>query len=67
NNQCWWAHVESNKQNRAFYSKTSLPLEIYFSKGAKNHEMTARSMFGLESSGPLVTFALSYGTLSSSA
>ncbi|KAL4372514.1 hypothetical protein HN51_042417 [Arachis hypogaea] len=38
-----------------------------FSKGAKNHEMTARSMFGLELSEPLVTFALSCGTLSSPA
>ncbi|XP_039056056.1 uncharacterized protein LOC120198880 [Hibiscus syriacus] len=38
-----------------------------FSKGAKNDEMTARSMFGLELSQPLVTFALSCGSWSSPA
>ncbi|KAK4274717.1 hypothetical protein QN277_017901 [Acacia crassicarpa] len=38
-----------------------------FLKGAKNHEMTARSLFGLELSEPLVTFALSCGTWSSPA
>ncbi|MBA0864956.1 hypothetical protein Goshw_007603 [Gossypium schwendimanii] len=38
-----------------------------FSKGAKNDEMTARSMFGLELSEPLVTFALSCGSWSSPA
>ncbi|XP_061355924.1 uncharacterized protein LOC133300405 [Gastrolobium bilobum] len=38
-----------------------------FSKGAKNHEMTARSIYGLEFSEPLVTFALSCGTWSSPA
>ncbi|KAE8727911.1 hypothetical protein F3Y22_tig00005154pilonHSYRG00029 [Hibiscus syriacus] len=32
-----------------------------FSKGAKNDEMTARSMFGLELSESLVTFALAFG------
>ncbi|KAE8674530.1 hypothetical protein F3Y22_tig00111745pilonHSYRG00049 [Hibiscus syriacus] len=31
-----------------------------FSKGAKNDEMSARSMFGLELSEPLVTFALAF-------
>ncbi|MFQ6665278.1 hypothetical protein Gotur_032055 [Gossypium turneri] len=36
-------------------------------KGAKNDEMTARSMFGLELSEPLVTFALSCGSWSSPA
>ncbi|KAL0314813.1 UNVERIFIED_CONTAM: hypothetical protein Sangu_2325700 [Sesamum angustifolium] len=38
-----------------------------FSKGAKYDEMTARSMFGLELSEPLVTFALSCGSWSSPA
>ncbi|KAK9220205.1 hypothetical protein WN943_008853 [Citrus x changshan-huyou] len=38
-----------------------------FSKGAKNDEMTARFMFGLELSEPLVTFALSCGSWSSPA
>ncbi|XVE70008.1 hypothetical protein DITRI_Ditri10aG0037200 [Diplodiscus trichospermus] len=38
-----------------------------FSKGAKNDEMTARSIFGLELSEPLVTFALSCGSWSSPA
>ncbi|KAK8601221.1 hypothetical protein V6N12_051062 [Hibiscus sabdariffa] len=38
-----------------------------FSKGAKNNEMTARSMFGLELSEPLVTFALACGSWSSPA
>ncbi|CAI8606370.1 unnamed protein product [Vicia faba] len=38
-----------------------------FSKGAKNHEMIARSIYGLELSEPLVTFALSCGTWSSPA
>ncbi|OIW03443.1 hypothetical protein TanjilG_14668 [Lupinus angustifolius] len=38
-----------------------------FRKGVKNNEMTARSIFGLEMSEPLVTFALSCGTWSSPA
>lgn len=38
-----------------------------FSKSAKNDEKTARSMFGLELSEPLVTFALSCGSWSSPA
>ncbi|PON45868.1 Ternary complex factor MIP1, leucine-zipper [Parasponia andersonii] len=38
-----------------------------FSKGAKNDEKTARSVFGLELSEPLVTFALSCGSWSSPA
>ncbi|KAL4281549.1 hypothetical protein GQ457_03G039660 [Hibiscus cannabinus] len=38
-----------------------------FSKCVKNDEMTARSMFGLELSEPLVTFALSCGSWSSPA
>ncbi|XWS14659.1 hypothetical protein CRYUN_Cryun35bG0028200 [Craigia yunnanensis] len=38
-----------------------------FSKGAKNDEMTARSIFVLELSEPLVTFALSCGSWSSPA
>ncbi|XP_019156729.1 PREDICTED: uncharacterized protein LOC109153296 isoform X2 [Ipomoea nil] len=38
-----------------------------FSKAAKNDEMTARSLFGLEFSEPLVTFALSCGSWSSPA
>ncbi|XWS21144.1 hypothetical protein CRYUN_Cryun30bG0030200 [Craigia yunnanensis] len=38
-----------------------------FSKGAKNDEMTARSIFGLDLSEPLVTFALSCGSWSSPA
>ncbi|KAJ7966656.1 Ternary complex factor MIP1-like protein [Quillaja saponaria] len=38
-----------------------------FSKGAKNDEMTVRSIFGLELSEPLVTFALSCGSWSSPA
>ncbi|KAI9113193.1 hypothetical protein K1719_015718 [Acacia pycnantha] len=42
--------------------------KLAFSKGAnKNHEMTARSTFGLELTEPLVTFALSCGTWSSPA
>lgn len=38
-----------------------------FAKGAKNDEMSARSVFGLELSEPLVTFALSCGSWSSPA
>ncbi|KAK7291138.1 hypothetical protein RIF29_06048 [Crotalaria pallida] len=38
-----------------------------FSKGVKKHEMSARSIYGLELSEPLVTFALSCGTWSSPA
>ncbi|XP_027149812.1 uncharacterized protein LOC113754229 isoform X1 [Coffea eugenioides] len=38
-----------------------------FAKGAKNEEMSARSIFGLELSEPLVTFALSCGSWSSPA
>ncbi|GMH13851.1 hypothetical protein Nepgr_015692 [Nepenthes gracilis] len=38
-----------------------------FSEGAKNDGMTARSIFGLELSEPLVTFALSCGSWSSPA
>ncbi|KAK9270284.1 hypothetical protein L1049_025861 [Liquidambar formosana] len=38
-----------------------------FLKGAKNDEMTVRSIFGLELSEPLVTFALSCGSWSSPA
>ncbi|KAK8551928.1 hypothetical protein V6N12_040548 [Hibiscus sabdariffa] len=38
-----------------------------FPKGAKNDEMTARSIFGLELSEPLVTFTLSCGSWSSPA
>ncbi|KAK9946570.1 hypothetical protein M0R45_012028 [Rubus argutus] len=38
-----------------------------FSKGAKNDEKTARSIFALELSEPLVTFALSCGSWSSPA
>ncbi|KAK3025242.1 hypothetical protein RJ639_044590 [Escallonia herrerae] len=38
-----------------------------FGKGVKNDEMTARSIFGLELSEPLVTFALSCGSWSSPA
>lgn len=38
-----------------------------FAKGVKNDEMTARSIFGLELSEPLVTFALSCGSFSSPA
>ncbi|XP_059453700.1 uncharacterized protein LOC132184185 isoform X2 [Corylus avellana] len=38
-----------------------------FAKGAKNDEKTARSIFGLEFSEPLVTFALSCGSWSSPA
>ncbi|KAH0759170.1 hypothetical protein KY290_022663 [Solanum tuberosum] len=38
-----------------------------FAKGVKNDEMTARSIFGLEFSEPLVTFALSCGSFSSPA
>ncbi|XP_021285211.1 uncharacterized protein LOC110417275 isoform X2 [Herrania umbratica] len=41
--------------------------KFVFSKGVKNDEMTARSMFGLELSEPLVTFALSCGSWSSPA
>nr|XP_043635756.1 uncharacterized protein LOC122606928 [Erigeron canadensis] len=36
-----------------------------FAKGVKNDEITARSVFGLELSEPLVTFALSCGSWSS--
>ncbi|KAI3684763.1 hypothetical protein L6452_33989 [Arctium lappa] len=38
-----------------------------FTKGVKNDEITARSVFGLELSEPLVTFALSCGSWSSPA
>ncbi|XP_057974897.1 uncharacterized protein LOC131162443 [Malania oleifera] len=42
-------------------------LKYTFSKGAKGDEMTARSIFGLELSEPLVTFALCCGSWSSPA
>ncbi|KAF8410021.1 hypothetical protein HHK36_002541 [Tetracentron sinense] len=42
-------------------------LKYTYSKGAKNDEMTERSIFGLEWSEPLVTFALSCGSWSSPA
>ncbi|KAM7279381.1 hypothetical protein ACFE04_006515 [Oxalis oulophora] len=42
-------------------------LKFTFSKSTKNDEMTARSIFGLELSEPLVTFALSCGSWSSPA
>ncbi|XP_021668617.2 uncharacterized protein LOC110656269 isoform X1 [Hevea brasiliensis] len=46
-----------------------LPYHLKFtcSKAAKNDEMKARIIFGLEWSEPLVTFALSYGSWSSPA
>ncbi|XP_010664593.1 uncharacterized protein LOC100266128 isoform X3 [Vitis vinifera] len=42
-------------------------IKYTFPKGAKNDEMTARSIYGLELSEPLVTFALSCGSWSSPA
>ncbi|KAL5714241.1 hypothetical protein ACHQM5_016229 [Ranunculus cassubicifolius] len=46
-----------------------LPFHLKYtcSKGAKNNELAARSVFGLEWSEPLVTFALSCGSWSSPA
>ncbi|XP_061343217.1 uncharacterized protein LOC133289317 [Gastrolobium bilobum] len=41
--------------------------KLTLSKGVKNNEMTTRSIYGLELSEPLVTFALSCGTWSSPA
>lgn len=46
-----------------------LPFHLKYtcSKGSKNNEITARSVFGLEWSEPLVTFAISCGSWSSPA
>ncbi|KAK7321713.1 hypothetical protein VNO77_32596 [Canavalia gladiata] len=60
-------HVLSATTIEHFILRLPYHWKFTFSKGTKNHEMTARSMFGLELSEPLVTFALSSGTWSSPA
>ncbi|GAV69033.1 DUF547 domain-containing protein/Lzipper-MIP1 domain-containing protein [Cephalotus follicularis] len=50
-----------------FILRSPYHLKITFSKSEKNDEMTARKLFGLELSEPLVTFALSCGSWSSPA
>ncbi|ESW32815.1 hypothetical protein PHAVU_001G019400 [Phaseolus vulgaris] len=60
-------HVLSATTIEHFILRLPYHWRFTFSKGTKNHEMTARSMYGLELSEPLVTFALSCGTWSSPA
>ncbi|XP_027331062.1 uncharacterized protein LOC113846705 [Abrus precatorius] len=60
-------HVLSATTIEHFILRLPYHWKFTFSKGTKNHEMTARSMYGLELSEPLVTFALSCGTWSSPA
>ncbi|RVX15275.1 hypothetical protein CK203_007730 [Vitis vinifera] len=58
--------VELNEEGMDYQGNLSV-LVGTFPKGAKNDEMTARSIYGLELSEPLVTFALSCGSWSSPA
>ncbi|XP_054819253.1 uncharacterized protein LOC129318485 isoform X2 [Prosopis cineraria] len=60
-------HLLSANTIEHFILRLPYNWKFTFLKGAKNHEMTARSIFGLELSEPLVTFALSRGTWSSPA
>ncbi|KAL2318619.1 hypothetical protein Fmac_032495 [Flemingia macrophylla] len=60
-------HVLSATTIEHFILRLPYHWRFTFSKGTKNHDMTARSMYGLELSEPLVTFALSCGTWSSPA
>ncbi|XP_058722245.1 uncharacterized protein LOC131594171 [Vicia villosa] len=60
-------HVLSATTIEHFILRLPYHYKFTFSKGAKNHEMIARSIYGLELSEPLVTFALSCGTWSSPA
>ncbi|TKY57780.1 NEK protein kinase [Spatholobus suberectus] len=60
-------HVLSATTIEHFILRLPYHWRFTFSKGTKNHEMTARSIYGLELSEPLVTFALSCGTWSSPA
>ncbi|KOM33750.1 hypothetical protein LR48_Vigan01g330600 [Vigna angularis] len=60
-------HVLSATTIEHFILRLPYHWRFTFSKGTKNHEMTVRSMYGLELSEPLVTFALSCGTWSSPA
>ncbi|RDX96682.1 hypothetical protein CR513_20625, partial [Mucuna pruriens] len=60
-------HVLSATTIEHFILRLPYHWRFTFSKGTRNHEMTARSMYGLELSEPLVTFALSCGTWSSPA
>ncbi|CAJ1972651.1 unnamed protein product [Sphenostylis stenocarpa] len=60
-------HVLSATTIEHFILRLPYHWRFTFSKGTKNQEMTARSMYGLELSEPLVTFALSCGTWSSPA
>ncbi|KAG4934410.1 hypothetical protein GmHk_17G050163 [Glycine max] len=60
-------HVLSATTIEHFILRLPYHWKFTFSKGTKNHQMTARSIYGLELSEPLVTFALSSGTWSSPA
>ncbi|KAK7383100.1 hypothetical protein VNO78_28769 [Psophocarpus tetragonolobus] len=60
-------HVLSATTIEHFILRLPYHWRFTFSKGTKNQEMTARSIYGLELSEPLVTFALSSGTWSSPA
>ncbi|WJX15865.1 hypothetical protein P8452_05962 [Trifolium repens] len=60
-------HVLSATTIEHFILRLPYHYKFTLSKGAKNHEMVARSKYGLELSEPLVTFALSCGTWSSPA
>ncbi|XP_028802953.1 uncharacterized protein LOC114758106 [Neltuma alba] len=60
-------HLLSANTIEHFILRLPYHWKFTFLKGAKSHEMTARSIFGLEFSEPLVTFALSCGTWSSPA
>ncbi|KAL2973980.1 hypothetical protein AAZX31_14G077700 [Glycine max] len=60
-------HVLSATTIEHFILRLPYHWRFTFSKGTKNHEMKARSIYGMELSEPLVTFALSSGTWSSPA
>ncbi|KAJ1396952.1 Ternary complex factor MIP1, leucine-zipper [Sesbania bispinosa] len=60
-------HILSATTIEHFILRLPYHCKFTFSKGAKNHEMIARCIYGLELSEPLVTFALSCGTYSSPA
>lgn len=60
-------HILSATTIEHFILRLPHHYKFTISKGAKNHDMIARSIYGLELSEPLVTFALSCGTWSSPA
>ncbi|KAG8492028.1 hypothetical protein CXB51_015662 [Gossypium anomalum] len=64
----FWINIYNSCMMNAFLEQ-GVPEspEMAFPKGTKNDEMTARGIFGLELSEPLVTFALACGSWSSPA